>query len=85
MAVNELDGWTVVAVNETDGLNVTKLDLSVGYSEHSGATVDFSRGEGVAEKTVYFSAPAQYLGRKMSSYGGRLNYTIYYAIGYDGK
>lgn len=83
--INELEGWSVVALNETDGLNVTKLNLTVGYGGQSGIGVDFNYGDGVGNSTVYFAAPVQYLGRKMSSYGGTLNYTIYYSIGSGGK
>lgn len=75
----------VVSINETDGLNVTKLNLTVGYSGQSGASVDFYERGGVENETVYFAAPAVYLGRKMNSYGGRLNYTIYYSIGFSGR
>lgn len=57
--------------------------MNVGNSGRGGPSVDFN-GEN-ENRTVYFAAPGQYLGRKMSSYGGKLNYTIYYDIGLGGK
>lgn len=71
-------------MNESDGLNVTRLNLTVGNSYQRGVSVDLEEEEEAENRTVYFAAPVQYLGRKMSSYGGRLNYTIYYTIGSSG-
>lgn len=32
-------------------------------------------------RTVYFSAPASFLGKRLTSYGGALNYSIFYTPG----
>lgn len=85
IVINNLENWSVVSINETDGLNVTQLNLTVGYSGQNGASVDLSENNEIENGTEYFSAPIQYLGRKMSTYGGRLNYTIYYTIGLSGR
>lgn len=85
IVVNRLDNWTLVLVNETGGLNVSRLDVPVGYSDQNGATADLYVKPELGNQSVYFAAPAEYLGRKMSSYGGRLNYTVYYTIGLSGR
>lgn len=84
-----MEDWEVVTVDTDDTLNVTKLDLTVvnvdggdDFSKEIG--VDFSNFN-VSTATAYLSAPRDYLGKKLMSYGGFLNYTIYYVIGQEGS
>jgi laminin alpha 3/5 len=37
------------------------------------------------ENIVYFSAPDAYLGKRLTSYGGYFNYSVYYSTGPFGK
>lgn len=79
-----MNNWTLVAINETDALQVTKLNLNTQHASDSSVGADFSF-EDLSNKTVYFAAPAIYLGKKITAYGGELNYTIYYTIGPNGE
>lgn len=81
--------WEVVSVDTAEILNVTKANLTVvkvdGGDEYSNEIgVDFS-GYNVSKATAYLSAPRDYLGKKLTSYGGYLNYTIFYVIGQEGS
>lgn len=75
--------WGVIITNTSGLLNITDLNLPVEDIDENEILVDFT-GLNLTQTPVYFSAPRDYLGKKLSSYGGFLNYTIYYAIGSQG-
>lgn len=78
-----MQNWEVVSINTSVQLNVTNLNLTVeSVDENKNVGVDFSYLN-TYENAAYFSAPNEYLGRKLTSYGGFLNYTIYYVIGLE--
>lgn len=89
IALMLMKDWEVVTINTTESLNVTKLNLTVvnvdgGDEFNNEIGVDFSNFN-VSQTTAYLSAPRDYLRKKLSSYGGFLNYTIYYVIGQEGS
>lgn len=79
-----MDNWTLVTVNETDTLEVTPLNLTIAQPYPYTIGADFSLIN-IGKKVTYFSAPADYLGKKLTAYGGILNYTVFYTIGSNGK
>ncbi|KAJ8973563.1 hypothetical protein NQ317_009587 [Molorchus minor] len=80
----DMQNWTIVSLNTSRQLNITKLNLSIESIENENEIgVVFSEFNGF-ENTAYFSAPNSYLGKRLTSYGGFLNYTIYYSIGSEG-
>lgn len=85
VALNIMNDWDVEVWNKSNGFN-KKLNLTVenidGDSDVLG--VDFSYYN-VSQAPAYFSAPPDYLGKKLTSYGGFLNYTVYYTIGSHGS
>lgn len=82
--LRDMNNWTLVAINESDSLQVSKLNLTTQHASDSSVGADFSF-EDISNKTIYFAAPATYLGKKMTAYGGEFNYSIYYTIGPNGK
>lgn len=82
--IEQMDNWTLVSVNETDTLEVTLLKLPVAQPYPYTIGADFSLYN-IGKRVPYFSAPADYLGKKLTAYGGILNYTIFYTIGSNGK
>ncbi|XP_066250557.1 laminin subunit alpha isoform X1 [Euwallacea similis] len=76
----DLSNWTLVGiqvVNEV--LNVVPLPVRLEDAGGNGIGAVLSD---LNDTTVsYFSAPTSYLGKKLSSYGGFLRYTIFYSIG----
>lgn len=89
MSVIHMKDWKTVAVNYTDGLNITQLNFTIDATEdsefyRSEIFVDFT-GFNLTQTVVYFSTPRDYLGKRLVSYGGFLNYTIFYEIGQHGS
>ncbi|XP_050301015.1 laminin subunit alpha [Anthonomus grandis grandis] len=81
--IYDLSNWTLVELDTSkDQLNVTILDSnleSVSANAVGAVLSDFN------DSTVaYFAAPPSYLGKKLTSYGGFLRYTIFYSIGSNG-
>ncbi|KAB0790802.1 hypothetical protein PPYR_15312 [Photinus pyralis] len=84
-AVFTMEDWKLVSINTTANLAIVPLNTStVEIDKYTTISADFTF-ENVKEKVVYFSAPRSYVGSKLTSYGGFLNYTIFYSIGLDGK
>ena len=79
-----MNNWSAVTVNETFILTVTPLNASLLKNNEYSIMVKFSN-EDLKNGTVYFSAPESYLGKKLTSYGGFLKYTIYYTNEDTGK
>lgn len=63
-------------------LEDTSVNVEMVSSESIGADLT---NELFRNQTVYFSAPAPYLGKKLTSYGGALNYSIFYTPGLFGE
>lgn len=78
--------WVLVNVNETTtSLEVKPLNLSVvDVDKQTTIGADFTQID-MKDKLAYFSTPLAYVGYKLTSYGGFLNYTIFYTIGSGGK
>ncbi|CAK9798131.1 Laminin subunit alpha [Anthophora quadrimaculata] len=77
--VSDLTGWELALSNEKSGnmtflesipeeFNSTSIRIALTYNDTFG-------------KVVYFAAPETYLGKALTSYGGFLNYTVYYSTG----
>lgn len=78
----EMSGWHVVKINTTIKFNATELSLPIEeYSDNVG--VEFTNSN-INDTVAYFSAPKEYLGKKLESYGGYLNYKIFYVGGPKG-
>lgn len=75
--------WRLVVVNETNKLEVAVVNTSLHIIDKSVA-IDFTSHD-LSNKSVYFSAPTTYLGKKLTAYGGKLSYTIFYTIGQSGN
>lgn len=79
-----MDGWKLVALNESDKLQDMPVDLILHDVDSHTLGAELT-SESVKGKVVYFSAPDAYLGKKLTTYGGYLNYTVFYTIGLSGK
>ncbi|XP_051171945.1 laminin subunit alpha [Leptopilina boulardi] len=77
--IMNMENWESVAVIEKHG-NVTNLESLVKNVNETSTVLDFAQSE-TMEKIVFFTAPDNYLGKKLTSYGGWLNYTIMYSTG----
>lgn len=63
-------------------LEETTISVEMISSENIGADLT---NEVFRNRTVYFSAPEPYLGKRLTSYGGVLNYSIFYTPGLFGR
>ncbi|XP_008557031.1 laminin subunit alpha [Microplitis demolitor] len=75
--------WDVALVNDKTG-NVTILTIIPQEYNDTSIMVSLTNNE-TFSNIVYFSAPSNYLGKKLTSYGGTLNYTVFYSTGPFGK
>ncbi|XP_031783644.1 laminin subunit alpha [Nasonia vitripennis] len=81
--ITDMSGWDVALVNEK---NETVKILKVIPQELNETHIVVDMGSGIEEKDiVYLSAPANYLNKKLTSYGAWLNFTIYYTTGPYGQ
>lgn len=77
-----MNGWELVVPTDKSG-NFSNLST---YPLENTTTITVSlTTNDTYENVVYFSAPDTYLGKKFTSYGGYLNYTVYYTTGPFGK
>lgn len=73
-----MDNWSLKTVNVTiKPITVDNVGISLDKIEEGILGVDLTPKE-LQEKITYFFAPKTYLGNQMKSYGGFLNYSIYY-------
>lgn len=72
-----MTGWDVAEYNErNDSVKILKIKPQEVNETHIFLEYEST---GIDDKTVvYLSAPANYLNKKLTSYGGWLNYTVYY-------
>ncbi|XP_066588247.1 laminin subunit alpha [Prorops nasuta] len=72
--------WDLASVDEKSG-NISSLPLALQGLNSTSFVIDLVNNDEV----VYFSAPQTYLGKRITSYGGHLNYTVHYTTGPFGK
>ena len=74
-----MDEWQLVELDLDTKLGINRLNLTVENTEDYtiDAVFDKTDNENI---TIYFSAPSDYIGKKLTTYGGFLNYTLYYTI-----
>ncbi|XP_046390071.1 laminin subunit alpha-like [Ischnura elegans] len=78
--ISDMQGWHVVEMISKNGLHNGDEVVLQNYEEEievheSGIQINFTSKD-VSRKYVYFSAPPSYLGNKISSYKGVLNYSM---------
>ncbi|XP_071940937.1 laminin-like protein epi-1 [Antedon mediterranea] len=66
--VNSMSGWNVTKPSDSE---IVKNDDTLTWYARNTANND-------DPITVYWIAPTEYLGNKITSYGGQLRYTVYY-------
>ncbi|ERL89440.1 hypothetical protein D910_06807 [Dendroctonus ponderosae] len=82
--IYNLADWDLVAIEIADDtLDVS--DLAADLEGATGNELEADLTEVNETTTAYFSAPPSYLGRKLASYGGLLQYRIFYSIGTNGS
>lgn len=78
----DMTNWELFALTDKSG-NLSNLPT---YPLENTTTITISlTTNDTFENVVYFSAPDTYLGKKFTSYGGYLNYTVHYTTGPFGK
>ena len=76
--VTDMSLWNGTAIHTTNIASRRSVQQLQSYDQTVRAVLsDFLPEDG----TFYFSAPAAYLGNKLTSYGGNLNYTVLYVQG----
>ncbi|XP_063239907.1 laminin subunit alpha [Bacillus rossius redtenbacheri] len=81
--VREVTGWTLLAAKVDASALLEEPLASAPDALASGIGVDLTADDALG-KVVYLSAPAAYLGNRLTSYGGQLNYSVYYTTGLYG-
>ncbi|XP_035729977.1 laminin subunit alpha-like isoform X2 [Vespa mandarinia] len=79
----DMNNWELVVQNENTG-NLTFLTTIPQEINSTSIVIGLTTND-TFENVVYFAAPASYLGKKLTSYGGFLNYTVSYDTGPFGK
>ncbi|KAG6444669.1 hypothetical protein O3G_MSEX003477, partial [Manduca sexta] len=82
-AIDGVASWHLVNVEANGTLNVyLREQQPILFND---TAISFSlEGEDSDTKVVYFGAPDYYLGKRLTSYGGYLTYTIHYTTHTDG-
>ncbi|KAK0176557.1 hypothetical protein PV328_000678 [Microctonus aethiopoides] len=75
--------WDIAVFNDKLGLITILSTIPEEYNDTS-ISVSLTSNE-TFNNVIYFAAPGIYLGKKLTSYGGALNYTIHYSTGPFGK
>lgn len=76
--------WKLVVINETVPLNVSAVNTTLHKVNEFTVGADLTV-QGLSNQSVYFSAPAAYLGKRLTAHGGNLKYNIFYTIGQSGQ
>lgn len=79
VSLMKMSDWALVGLNASTKLEIYPLNLTVQAAEENTIGAVFESAD-INNITVYFTAPNEYIGRKLTAYGGFLNYTIYYTI-----
>ncbi|XP_029032401.2 laminin subunit alpha [Osmia bicornis bicornis] len=77
--VSDMTGWELVVSSEKGGNLTYLMTIPQEYNETSivvGLTTNDTFGQ-----IIYFSASDTYLGKKLTSYGGSLRYSVFYSTG----
>lgn len=82
--IHDMNYWKLVIINETTQLNVTNVNTSLHNVNHLTIGVDLSV-QSLSNQSVYFAAPDVYIGKKLTAYGGLLNYSVFYTSGPSGR
>lgn len=80
-----MDGWKLVSLNVSKTVNVESigtLPQKIESGQGQAIGVDLTALE---DKIIYFQAPEKFLGNKLTSHGGDLNFTLLYTNGLFGK
>lgn len=73
-----MENWSLKTINiTTKMITIDDIQLSINKVEEGVLGVDLTDKE-IEKKITYFSAPANFLGNQLKSYGGFLNFTIHY-------
>lgn len=75
--IGGMSNWTLFSIIEGSNMTVVPLQAQIEQLNSSVIGVDLTTEE-TTDQVVYFSAPQQYFRNKLTSYGGFLNYTIFY-------
>lgn len=78
------DDWKLAAAYVTKTVQIDIVSASVQKVETDAIIADLSLPE-LFNRTVYFVAPPDYLGKKLTSYGGALKYSIFFTGDPSGK
>ncbi|XP_054277134.1 laminin subunit alpha [Macrosteles quadrilineatus] len=78
--IRDGEGWKLSVANLGKVISLEDTDVSVEMISPDNLGADLTK-EVFQNQTVYFSAPAAYLGKRLTSYGGALNYSIFYTPG----
>ena len=81
--MNMID-WDIVLVDEKTNGNVSLLSTVPQEINDTSIVVVFTENDAYSN-VVYFSAPGNYVGKKLTSYGGTLRYTVHYSSGPFGE
>ncbi len=73
--------WTVANIQVNDSVNVESLSVPVDGLDN-GVSVNLAL---VLGGISYITAPAQYLGNKLTAYGNNLTYTLTYSGSAEGE
>lgn len=79
-----MDNWSLAVINVTKTVLVEPVHETVEKVE-GGIGAELTSDGLVGDKITYFVAPSRYLDNKLTSYGGALNYSIFYTTGLFGK
>lgn len=79
----DMDGWDVALVNEkNDTVKIIKNIPQKLNETHIMIDMNSNDPSEVSDQDIlYISAPLTYLNKKITSYGGWLNYTVFYVTG----
>lgn len=84
LQIKVADGWKLSVANLGKIVSLEETDVAAELISADNLGADLTH-EVFHNETVYFSAPAAYLGKKLTSYGGALSYSIFYTPGPFGE
>lgn len=68
------ENWSISVISQSDSVNVEPASSIVQVAPNNISLTVGATAEGIA----YFSAPKEFLGNKLTSYGNYLAYTVLY-------
>ncbi|XP_045509429.1 laminin subunit alpha [Colias croceus] len=82
--INGMSDWYLVNVEANRTLNIFPITVAPTVLNDSVIGAELVSNEDGTQKVVYFGAPDYYLGKRLTSYGGYLTYSIFYTSREDG-